>query len=279
MKNCGIGVEVFKDYKNLKKLLKLAKTNKYSAPQLAAIFNCNKKLIYGVLNKIGINLPNLGKFKKKYKHNDKFFIKLTPVSAYWLGFIVADGCLYLGKRGEKNFYIALNYSDIKHLKNFKKAMKTNAKIRYIKSNKSVHLNFYSVDKIFDSFVKLGVKPNKSLRIENIRIPNGLTSHFIRGVFDGDGSVGGKKITHIQFQIAGYKTLLKQIQNILIKECNVNRVKIYPLSYKNKGAASRLQYTGSQIFRILNFLYKESTSQTRLERKYQKYIMLKKKFRK
>ena len=275
MKNYG--AKIFRERGKLRKLLRLAKTNRYSAPQLAKIFKCNKKPIHGALNRAGIYLPNLGRFKRRYKCDDEFFIKLIPTSAYWLGFIAADGCLYLGKRGEKNFYIALNCLDVKHLKNFKKTIKTNAKIGYIKSNNSTHISFYSVDKIFDSLVKLGIKPNKRLRIENVIVPNNLMSHFIRGVFDGDGSLSGKKITHVQFQIAGYKPLLKQVQDILIKKCNVNKVKIYPLGYKIEGQASRLQYTGSQIFRILDFLYKESTNRTRLERKYKKYLMFKKKF--
>lgn len=278
MKNYG--AKVFKNRLKLKKLLKLAKSNKYSAPKLAKIFNCEKKTIFGTLNKFGIHLPNLGKFKKKYSCNDKFFIKLNPTSAYWLGFIAADGCLYLRDGRDKNFYIGLKRSDVKHLRKFKKAIKSDARIRCIKSNNSVLVGLWSVDKIFDSLTELGIEPNKSLRIKKVRVPRNLMSHFIRGVFDGDGYLGGKKITHVQFQIAGYKTLLKQIQDILIKKCNVNnKVKIYPASYTIKSKASRLQYTGSQIFRILDFLYGRSTEQTRLERKYKKYIMLKKKFKK
>jgi len=274
MKNYG--VKVFSNRLKLKKLLRLAKTNKYSAPELAKIFNCGRNTILGTLNKFGIHLPNLGRFKKKYICDDSFFTKLNYTSAYWLGFIVADGCLYFNKEGHKIFYITLNRSDVEHLRKFKKAIKSNSRIGYTKSNNSVHFGLYSSDKIFDSLLKLGVKPNKSLRIGNIRVPDCLMLHFIRGVFDGDGSLSGKKITHVQFEIAGYKSLLKQVQDILVKKCNVNRVKIYPLAKNNK--ASRLQYTGSQIFRILSFLYKGSTNQTRLERKYKKYIKLKKKFK-
>lgn len=277
MKNYG--AKVFKDYRKLKRLLKLAKTNKYSGPQLAAIFKCNVKCIHGSLNRVGIYLPNLGEFKRKYKYNDEFFTKLTPISAYWLGFIAADGSLYLKNKREKNLRIGLQRSDLNHLRKFKGAIKSNAKIGYTKSNNSVHIEFYSSDKIFDSLVKLGIIPNKSLRIQKIIVPENLRSHFIRGVFDGDGSISGKKITHVQFEIAGYKPFLKQIQNTLIKECGVNRVKIYSLNRKKEGGASRLQYTGAQIFRILDFLYKRSTNQIRLERKYKKYMMLKKKFRK
>ena len=119
-------------------------------------------------------------------------------------------------------------------------------------------------------------PLKSLRINNLEIPSSLMSHFIRGMFDGDGSISGKKITHVQFMIAGYKPLLEQIQDVLIKACGINKIRIYPL-YKSE--ASKLQYTGSQIFRILDFIYKDSASRTRLERKYRKYIKLKKRFKK
>ena len=76
------GAKVFKDKIKLRKLLRLAKTNKYSAPQLAKIFNCDTKAIHGALNRAGIYLPNFGRFKKKYKYNNKFFTKLTSASAY-----------------------------------------------------------------------------------------------------------------------------------------------------------------------------------------------------
>jgi len=185
--------------------------------------------------------------------------------------------LYLKGEREKSFSITLKHADINHLRKFRKVIGSNGKIGYIQSNKSVHLGFYSCDKIFDSLVKRGVTPNKSLRIKKVIVHSRLMSHFIRGVFDGDGSLSGNKITHIQFQIAGYKPLLRQIQGILVKKCHINKVKIYSLSGQNK--ASRVQYTGSQIFKILDFLYKNSTSQTRLERKYKKYLLFKKKFRK
>ena len=277
MKNYG--AKIFGERKKLRRLLELAKTNKYSAPQLAEIFNCCKKPIHGALNRAGIYLPNLGKFKKRYKHNEEFFTKLTPTSTYWAGFITADGCLYLRGKQEKVFYLTLKHADINHLRKFRKTIRSNARIGCVKSNNSANLRFYSCDKVFDSLLNLGIKPHKNLRDEKIRIPNGLMSHFIRGVFDGDGSVSGKKITHVQFQIAGYKPLLKQIQDTLIKKCNVKKVKFYPLDYKKEGKAFRLQYTGSQIFRILKFLYKNSAPRIRLERKYKKYLILKKKFKK
>lgn len=259
--------KVFDSKYKIRRLIKLANTNAYSAPRLAKIFNCNKKTIFRILKENKITLPNLGRFKKKIYVNDNFFTKLNSVSAYWAGFIAADGVL---SNRDKNLSIALNKGDIKHLYKFIKAVKSNAHVGCIKSNNSARVNLYSKP-LFNSLIKLGITPNKSLSITNVSLPQSLMSHFIRGVFDGDGWINGKRITHVQFGIAGNRPFLHQIQNTLVKRCNVNRVKLYPLP----GKAYKLQYTGSQIFKIFDFLYKNSSNRTRLERKYQKMLELKK----
>ena len=188
-----------------------------------------------------------------------------------MGFIAADGVLF---NRDKSVTISLNKKDVRHLYKFIKAIKTNARIGYIKRNNSAHVGICSKP-LFGSLIKRGITPNKSLIISNVSVPLSLMSHFIRGVFDGDGWINGRKVTHVQFGIAGNRPFLQQIQDTLVRRCDINRVKLYPLS--PSGKAYKLQYTGSQIFRISDFLYKESNNQTRLERKYQKMLDLKKRF--
>lgn len=265
------GAKIFANESKLESLLKLARSNKYSAPKLAKIFNCEKKTISGTLNKFDIQLQNLGRFKKKYRCNQTFFYYLNPTSAYWAGFIAADGCLVV--RG-KALAVGLRKRDKNHLQKFLNAIKSDYKIYYIQSNNSARI-YISSSKLFGSLIKIGITPNKSLRIRNVKIPLCLMGHFIRGLYDGDGSISGRKITHVQFQIAGFEPLLQQVQGVLIKKCKVNKVKIYPLQKNSK--TSRLQYTGSQIFRILEFLYKGSNNRIRLKRKYEKYLKFKQKF--
>lgn len=274
MKN--FGAKIFKEKAKLRRLFLLAKKHKYSAPQLAEIFGCEKKTIHGVLNRRGIKLPNLGEFRKKYFCNEQFFITLNAASAYWAGFIAADGTIYSNNGKNKVLRIGLNKRDIDHLVKFKKAIKDKSKISYVKANESVSMSIRSAV-IFDSLVKLGIVPKKSFKMEKVKVKEKFLSHFIRGLFDGDGCVSGNKITHLQFQLLGQKPLLKQMQKFLIKKCGVNKVHFYPAVYNKKCAILRLQYTGSQIFRILDFLYKNSTVQTRLDRKYRKYGKLKEKF--
>lgn len=263
--------KIFNTKYKIEKLIKLARTGKYSAPRLAKFFNCNKKTIFRPLYKNNIFLQNLGRFKKRVFCDTDFFMHLSPVSAYWAGFIAADGTLF---NRDKSVTIALNKRDRGHLHKFIKAIKSNARVGYTESNNSAHVSIRSKP-LYDSLLKLGITPNKSLTIKYVKIPLSLMPHFIRGTFDGDGWISGKKVTHIQFGIAGNRPFLQQIQDILIKRCHINRVKLYLLS--QRGKAYKLQYTGSQIFRILSFLYKKSNYQTRLDRKYQKMLELKRKF--
>ena len=264
--------KTFRNKHKLARLLKLASTKKYSSPKLAKIFSCNKKTIFKALEANGVFLPNLGRFKSRTYCDTEFFVNLSPVSAYWAGFIASDGCL--SHRGS-SLSIGLNKKDMEHLHKFAKAIETNAKIGCVKSNDSTHVNIYSRS-VFNSLLNLGITPNKSLSIANVNIPYHLMSHFIRGVFDGDGYVGGRKVTHIQYFISGNRPFLRQIQNVLVKECGINKVRLYPLYPLDNNKGCKLQYTGSQIFKILDFLYKGSTPCTRLERKYRKVLSLRKK---
>jgi len=263
--------KTFRRKSKLVKLVNFAKSGRYSAPRLAEIFKCNKKTVLLVLGDNGIRLRNLGQFQKRIFCDDIFFDELTPISSYWLGFIAADGCLSLKNR---SVTINLALKDKSHLQKFKRAIRANSDISYSLSTNSVRISVYS-EKVFDRLVNLGVTPNKSLTIGKVEVPQNLLSHFVRGVFDGDGSVSGRRVTHLQFMIAGNKPFLKNIQESLIKNCDINEVQLYQLSGNNK--AFKLQYTGSQIFKILDYLYKDSTPETRLTRKYEKYLKLKNKF--
>jgi len=193
MKN--FGVKIFNDKKKLKKLISLAKSGRYSSPQIAKFLNCSRSTVLGTLNKLDIHLQNLGTFKKKFSCDDKFFDKLSPISVYWVGFIAADGVL---AERDKCVAIGLQRQDATHLRKFIKAMKSNSKILYIKSNNSAHVRIYS-HILFNSLAKLGLSPNKALRIQEVKIPLKLMSHFIRGVYDGDGSIWEIKLHTSNFK--------------------------------------------------------------------------------
>jgi len=262
--------KTFQDGEKLKELKTLAATQKYSVNNLSKKFNCGRGAIFYALYNQKIIIPNLGKFKKSTSCNDDFFDKIDPTSAYWAGFIAADGNLFAK---DKSLSIGLALRDLNHLEKFKRAVGSNAKISIILSNNSARITIRSHN-IFEALYNRGIRPNKSLTIQSVNIPEKLIAPFLRGVYDGDGSISGSDRKHLQLCIVGNKPFLIWIQNFLVKKIDLNKTKIYSLS---RCKARRLQYTGIQSLKILDFIYKNSTSKTRLQRKYEKYLYLKNKY--
>lgn len=74
-------------------------------------------------NNVAIKTDN-HKYRADYR---KFKIIDSAEKAYWLGFIAADGCVYV-RETNSTIRIQLNAIDKKHLEKFKKFMNSNVNI-------------------------------------------------------------------------------------------------------------------------------------------------------
>ncbi len=117
------------------------------------------------------------------KVNEYFFNTWSPAMAYILGFIFADGCLVEYKNGYHGLDITCK--DLRHLRLIKKKLKAQHKIGKKERGYRIQIrNKY----IYNDLVKLGLTPRKSKIVKFPKILKKHASHFIRGLFDGDGSV-------------------------------------------------------------------------------------------
>lgn len=115
----------------------------------------------------------------------------TPDEAYILGLICADGCLTFDKHsGRWRLVIASKDRDLMEALRRRmtpaKKLYCNRGCYYVISNNRTDINF---------LVSIGILDNKSSSIQVPWIPEHLQSHFIRGVFDGDGSVFRSRTTN------------------------------------------------------------------------------------
>lgn len=205
------------------------------------------------------------------KHNfprDEFYFSNidSKEKAYWLGFLYADGCVHSNSNE-----ISITLKDRDHLEKFRKAIKSNNKI-----GESIDRRFSSLPKIYhfsirdkqlkSDLIKWGCVPNKSLTLTKIpNIPRDFVSHFIRGYFDGDGSLhwlNGTKNFRISF--VGTAPFLKDIQKELGLSLSLGQ---------HKGNQSKyFQVAGrKQVPMILDYIYKDSDENIRLTRKYKNYL--------
>jgi len=111
----------------------------------------------------------------------------TTDIAYAIGLITTDGNLSKDKR-----HIALTSTDKQLLKTFQKCLSLKNKIcinppgGYSK-NKCYKITFGNVI-FYDWLLKIGLKPNKTVGLLRLKIPDKYLPDFLRGHIDGDGSI-------------------------------------------------------------------------------------------
>ena len=134
---------------------------------------------------------------RKYKLNENFFDILNEKSAYWLGFFYADGYVRMkdGKSGELK--LKLKDTDKCHIEKFLKHIECDKPIKCGVDNKSkfCSVTVYSnllVNKLFE----LGCFNNKTQKIRLPNLESNLMNHFVRGYFDGDGSISKIGRAHV-----------------------------------------------------------------------------------
>lgn len=166
-----------------------------SCKKIGDILGVSYPTIAGRLRKEGIVIRNLRDAHLIKKFNENFFdIIDNEAKAYWLGFLYADGNVRINvhKRGYKSYITSLSQMEIEPLEKFINSISgTDIKIsNWITNVNTISYNISLNSKImFDGLCKYGCIPNKSLILEfPSNIPIELHNHFIRGYFDGDGSI-------------------------------------------------------------------------------------------
>ena len=122
----------------------------------------------------------------------KFFKEWSFNMAYVLGFIVADGCVMKRKGRRNSFILNITTKDRKHLLEIQKAMCSNYQIG-LKSRGGSSEKLYSYVQISNKeicldLISLGVVSRKTYNLKSMDIPDEFFPDFVRGFFDGDGSV-------------------------------------------------------------------------------------------
>lgn len=108
--------------------------------------------------------------------------------AYGVGLVVTDGCLSPDKR-----HIEYCSKDLESILNFRKSFGIKNKIGTKKRGGVPNATYYRIQfgdvKLYNFFVTIGLSPRKSLTIGPVKVPKRFFRDFLRGVIDGDGSIG------------------------------------------------------------------------------------------
>jgi len=207
--------------------LKNLYTSGTSIRDLTKMFGLCFTSVTKYLNKMGVK-TNGARLEntEDYKFNENVFETINEESAYWAGFLMADGCIAERKYG-KSVMLGLSYIDIGHLEKFRKFLGAEKRPIYVidhkfntngygNVSKGCNLTIASV-KMTDDLAKLGVTPHKSGReiaCESLK----WNKHFWRGMVDGDGSIEvnpnrGKKCYN-RVRLCGSETIVSQFKDFV-----------------------------------------------------------------
>ena len=194
-----------------------------------------------------------------YQLNENYFETIdTREKAYFLGLLTADGCIHKPIPGKRHIRIALilKIQDKYIIEAFAKAIDFNGNVRTITIRKGKYAGHqygcivFTSDKMARDLDKYGVFNNKSVIMHSYpNIPDEFDNDFIRGYFDGNGSVfisnekhwrSGKIFPVIHFRLFGQQEFLATIKEKLNLKGTFTKSKrsfIYSLNYKRRTQAS------------------------------------------
>lgn len=240
-----------------------------STSKIGRQFNLSGEYIRCLLKNNNIYIRKYYEINKKHTINEYLFDCIdTQEKAYFLGILFADGNVHSKynaitiKLHKKDKNILVKLSNII----FSKIVLYTSENNYVLKFSSHHMK--------QKLIELGCVPNKSLKLFFPQIDAKLYSHFIRGYFDGDGSIyrykndfGMNIISTEKFCFSIYEIIYDHVKI----SGSVNKDK--KMLSHNNNITSILSYAGNhRIINILDWLYKDATIY--MERKYEKYLELK-----
>lgn len=240
-----------------------------SAKKLGEKYSIDKRRVQRWVNERG-NLRTL-----EDSHRVKFFNyhKMDEIDsaskAYWFGFFMADA---YNADFINTFIISLKEEDYGHLVKLANFidLDANSVKRYMaessgKKYPACKLRIYSKH-FCHNMTKLGCVRAKSLIVKYPDILNKYDSHFIRGLFDGDGCLT-RSGREWKWSIVSTKECLSEIKTRVNVDLNISKI-------SDKNTYVLITGGNRKVKKICEWMYEESDELIRLDRKYEKYLKLK-----
>lgn len=190
-----------------------------SAPNIGKSLGISSEGVVWHLKKNGIATKGV---PRDYKINESCFDAQSEERDYWVGFLMADGCISdrsIRGYATHTIKLAIKEEDYSHIERFKKFVGSNKhKIgRDYKTMPSGNtyctiIFKFNSKRIADKLSEFGVVPRKTSKEKVIGLEN--SRHFWRGLIDGDGCLTINSRGQPLIELVNGKDMLDQYKNYI-----------------------------------------------------------------
>ncbi|MBI4088316.1 hypothetical protein HY418_02970 [Candidatus Kaiserbacteria bacterium] len=190
----------------------------------------------------------------------------SPRFAYAIGLLATDGCL-----SPPGHLIDLTSKEREQLENFRGCVGINFAITKKYSGGREYLRIQFKNALFyDFLVSIGLTPAKSKTLGPIAIPDAYFFHFLRGVFDGDGSTysywdprwKSSFMYYLSFTSAS-SAFIRWLRETISRRLSVHG---HVTQAKRKAVCYQLRYAKADALKIFRRMYKVAPKGMYLSRK-------------
>jgi AraC-like DNA-binding protein len=241
------------------------------AGAIAADYGVGQMTVFTLLRQCQVRIRGRHEHDSlRYPVDDSAFDEPSEERNYWIGFLMADGCVHHRRQGGRPVVtLTLAAKDIDHVERFRRFLKTEAPVyRGLASIKATQKKYPTArvqvtsSRLADSLATFGVVPHKYNREEVFQLGN--CRHFWRGMVDGDGCLairsGQTRIKPI-LHLLGSRTILTQFIEFIRPSAPHWRERII-----DRGGIHIVQLSTTSACQVARLLYEDAT--VYLPRKYE-----------
>jgi len=197
---------------------------------------------------------------ERYTLDEHYFHAMdAPEKWYWLGFILADGCILIRKRTrgvEHRLQVRLGERDMKHLECLRQALAFSGPLHPCtqicrgRATVTQTLVIYSKT-LCKRLLELGVTPRKSFDGHPMPVvPARDLSSFMRGHFDANGSVSQVSPNGYKLGFSGQHRLMRWMRERIRLKTGVEP----GLLYRKQGCGELVYGQRWQVLSLADWLY-------------------------
>lgn len=204
--------------------------------------------------------------------------------AYVLGYVSADGCIHSSTDRKDSLIFNITSKDKSHLEKIAEVLESEYKISVKSNGSKTRSVIYQIqvrnNSICNDLINLGIHQRKTHTLQPLAVPDEYFSDFVRGFFDGDGTVYLYKVNGTWQIKTGFVCVsLPFIDDLNMKLCMALGIPVKKL-HKDRPKKGVIKYSVDFYVddskRFFNFIYKDDSLLflTRKRKVFEKWHTLK-----